>query len=435
MLLRPSSKIKTAMQQALVYLQRTFKVEPQELPQVLWSLLYVLALFLAWYLLRPIRDEMGIAGGVRNLPWLFTATLIATVSLSPLFALAVRSLSRQRFIALSYRFFAVNLVLFALFLQFAPSSWQVWIGRVFFIWSSVFNLFVISLFWSLMVDVFSAEQGKRLFGLLAAGATTGGILGAYTVSQWVNFLDRSGVLLIAIVFLEIALLAAQRILSMSRKTTAKAIGENTEQPIGGGVLSAFSHCMRSPYLIGIALFMLLYSVTSTFLYYQQASIIELNFSERTERTAFLAQMDLWSNGLTLLLQLFISSRLLSAGGMVLTLSILPLISFAGFAALANNPNLMTLMIAQVARRVSNYAFAKPAREVLFTAVSREDRYKAKNVIDTVVYRAGDQVGSLSYGGLMALGLTLAQIPLVAVLLSVLWLSLSVWLGFRHAKAQ
>jgi len=423
------------MQRIYIYLQRTFKVAPHELPQVLWSLLYVLALFLAWYLLRPIRDEMGIAGGVRNLPWLFTATLMATLALSPLFALAVRSLSRRRFIALSYRFFAANLVLFALFLQFAPSSWQVWIGRVFFIWSSVFNLFVISLFWSLMVDVFSSEQGKRLFGLLAAGATTGGILGAYTVSQWVNFLDRSGVLLIAIVFLEIALLAAQHILTRSRKTTAKAIDESTEQPIGGGVLSAFSHCMRSPYLVGIALFMLFYSVTSTFLYYQQASIIELNFTERSERTAFLAKIDLWSNGLTLLLQLFVSSRLLSTGGMVLTLSILPLISLAGFAALANNPNLITLMIAQVARRVSNYAFAKPAREVLFTAVSREDRYKAKNVIDTVIYRTGDQVGSWSYGGLMALGLTLAQIPLVAVLLSLLWLSLSVWLGLRHAKAQ
>jgi len=378
------------MQQALIYLQRTFKVEPQELPQVLWSLLYVLALFLAWYLLRPIRDEMGIAGGVRNLPWLFGATLMATLALSPLFALAVRSLSRRRFIALSYRFFAANLVLFALFLQFAPSNWQVWIGRGFFIWSSVFNLFVISLFWSLMVDVFSTEQGKRLFGLLAAGATTGGIFGAYTVSQWVNWLDRSGILLIAIVFLEIALLAAQHILALSRKATAKeAIGGNTEQPIGGGVLSAFSHCIRSPYLIGIALFMLLYSVTSTFLYYQQASIIELNFSERAERTAFLAQIDLWSNGLTLLLQLFVSSRLLSTGGMVLTLCILPLVSLAGFTALANNPNLITLMVAQVTRRVSNYAFAKPAREVLFTAASREDRYKAKNVIDTVVYRGGD----------------------------------------------
>ncbi|KXU34833.1 MFS transporter [Ventosimonas gracilis] len=423
------------MQQAMIYLQRTFKVEPQELPQVLWSLLYVLALFLAWYLLRPIRDEMGIAGGVRNLPWLFTATLIATLALSPLFALAVRRLSRQRFIALSYRFFAANLLLFALFLQFAANSWQLWLGRVFFIWSSVFNLFVISLFWSLMVDVFSGEQGKRLFGLLAAGATTGGILGAYTVSQWVELLDRSGVLLMAIVFLEIALLAAQRVLALSRKNSAKAINKTSEPPIGGGVLSAFSHCMRSPYLIGIALFMLLYSVTSTFLYYQQASIIELNFVERAERTAFLAKMDLWSNGLTLLLQLFVSSRLLSAGGMVLTLIILPLVSLAGFAALTHNPNLITLMVAQVARRVSNYAFAKPAREVLFTAVSREDRYKAKNVIDTVVYRAGDQVGSWSYAALIALGLTLAQIPLVAVLLSVLWLGLSIWLGRRHAKAQ
>jgi len=422
------------MQRAALYLQSTFKVAPQELPQVLWSLLYVLSLFWAWYLLRPIRDEMGIAGGVRNLPWLFTATLIAALALSPLFALAVRHFSRKRFIVLSYQFFTANLLLFTLLLQFAPAHWQIWIGRVFFIWASVFNLFVISLFWSLMVDVFSSEQGKRLFGLLAGGATMGGILGAYTVSQWIGWLDRNGVLLIAIIFLEVSLLAAQRILTMPAKATDKAISRN-EQPIGGGVFSAFSHCLHSPYLIGIALFMLLYSVTSTFLYYQQASIIELNFTERAARTAFLAKMDLWSNLLTLLLQVFISSRLLCAGGMALTLCILPLISLAGFAALANNPNLITLVIAQVARRVSNYAFAKPAREVLFTAVSREDRYKAKNVIDTLVYRAGDQVGSWSYGALMALGLTLAQIPLVALLLCLLWLALSVWLGLRHKKQQ
>jgi len=423
------------MQPIARYLQRIFKLEQQELPQVLWSLLYVLALFLAWYLLRPIRDEMGIAGGVRNLPWLFSATLIATLALTPLFALAVRRLPRRRFIALSYRFFAANLIIFALLLQFAPNSWQLWIGRVFFIWSSVFNLFVISLFWSLMVDVFSGEQGKRLFGLLAAGATTGGILGAYTVAQWVDWLDSSGLLLIAIIFLEVALLAARRVLALSQPAPVKNLRENNEQPIGGSLLSAFSHCIRSPYLIGIALFMLLYSVTSTFLYYQQASIIELNFSERVERTAFLAQMDLWTNALTLLLQLFVSSRLLLSGGMVLTLGVLPLISVAGFVALANNPNLTTLVIAQVARRVSNYAFAKPAREVLFTVLSREDRYKTKNLIDTAVYRAGDQIGSLSYAALIALGFTLAQIPLVAVLLSLLWLGLSVWLGFRHQKPQ
>jgi len=419
------------MQQVSVYLQRIFKVAPNELPQVLWSLLYVLALFLAWYLLRPIRDDMGIAGGVRNLPWLFTATLIATFALSPLFAMAVRRFPRKRFIALSYRFFSTNLVIFALFFQFSDNHWQLWIGRIFFIWASVFNLFVISLFWSLMVDVFNGEQGKRLFGLLAAGATIGGILGAYTVSQWVNWLDRSGVLLIAIVFLEVALLAASHLLKMQPHT----INETKEQPIGGGVFAALSHCMQSPYLIGIVLFMLLYSVTSTFLYYQQASIIELNFTERAERTAFLANIDLWSNALTLLLQLFVSARLLSTGGMVLTLCILPLISLLGFAALSNNPSLIILVIAQVARRVSNYAFAKPAREVLFTAVSREDRYKTKNVIDTVIYRVGDQAGSWSYAALMALGLTLAQIPLVALLLSLLWLGLSIWLGLRHAKPQ
>lgn len=183
-------------------LQRLAGVRPEEAPAVLWSMLYAVALFLAYYVLRPIRDELGVAGGVQNLPWLFTGTLLAMLVASPLFALAVRSLPRQQFIALAYRFFAVNLVLFALLLHFADPQWQVWVGRAFFIWVSVFNLFVVSVFWSFMVDLFDSEQGKRLFGLFAAGATAGGLLGSAITSGLIEHLDRSWLMAIAIVFLE-----------------------------------------------------------------------------------------------------------------------------------------------------------------------------------------------------------------------------------------
>lgn len=418
-----------------IFLQRVTGVRPQEARAVLWSMLYVIALFLAYYVLRPIRDEMGVAGGVDNLPWLFTGTLIAMLVVSPLFALAVRSLPRQQFIALSYRFFAVNLVLFALLMQFTGPQWQLWIGRAFFIWVSVFNLFVVSVFWSLIVDIFDSEQGKRLFGILAAGATIGAILGSTITSLLVENVGSLWLIAIAIIFLEFAVLTSRRLSFLARLVEPSGHHEDSNKPLGGGVLTGLIHTVRSPYLAGLALFILLYSITSTFLYFQQASIAQANFPDRAGRTAFFANIDLVVNLITLCLQLFVTGRLISALGIVATLCILPLVSVAGFAALATNPSTAALVAAQVARRAANFAIARPAREILFTSSSREDRYKAKNFIDTVVYRGGDQVASWSYAGLMGLGLALGQLAVVAIPLSVVWLVLSIWLGRSHQRQE
>jgi AAA family ATP:ADP antiporter len=194
-----------------------------------------------------------------------------------------------------------------------------------------------------------------------------------------------------------------------------------------------THTFRSPYLLGIGFFILFYSVTSTFLYFQQATIAEANFPTRAARTAFFANIDLWVNVLTLFFQIFLTGRLMGWLGVAATLCALPLFSVAGFAALAAAPSVAVFVAVQVARRVSNFALARPTREVLFTSVPREDRYKAKNFIDTVVYRGGDQIGSWSYAGLAALGLGMTGISVVAVPLSVLWLALSFWLGRRQER--
>nr|WP_225540209.1 MULTISPECIES: MFS transporter [Gammaproteobacteria] len=411
-------------------------VRPEEAPAVLWSMLYVIALFLAYYVLRPIRDELGVAGGVQNLPWLFTGTLLAMLVASPLFALAVRNLPRRQFIALAYRFFAANLVLFALLLHFAEADAQVWIGRAFFIWVSVFNLFVVSVFWSFMVDLFDSEQGKRLFGLFAAGATLGGLLGSAITSSLIAHLDRSWLMAIAIVFLELAVLASRRLSRIAPAFQHAARRDNNpDQPLGGGIFAGMVHTLRSPYLGGLALFILLYSVTSTFLYFQQASIAQASFPDRAARTAFFANIDLIVNAITLAFQLFVTGRMLATLGVVVTLCVLPLVSLLGFAVLAASPSVAVIVAAQVGRRVANFALARPAREILFTSSAREDRYKAKNFIDTVVYRGGDQLASWGYAGLMGLGLTLAQIPMIAVPLSAVWLGLSVWLGRTHQAQE
>jgi AAA family ATP:ADP antiporter len=204
-------------------------------------------------------------------------------------------------------------------------------------------------------------------------------------------------------------------------------------PIGGGALAGISHTLRSPYLLNVCLFILLFTVTSTFLYFQQATIARDYFADRASRTAFFAQVDLLVNVLTLAVQLFFTARILRKLGMALTLGILPLFTLLGFAALAAAPVIVVLVVFQVLRRAANFALARPTRELLFTVLPREDKYKAKSFIDTVVYRAGDQVGSWSWLVLSAMGLGIAGVAVVAVPLCALWLANSLWLGRRQGK--
>lgn len=410
-----------------------FDVRPAERRVLGWSLLYVFAVLSAYYVLRPIRDEMGVHAGVENLPWLFTGTLLAMIAINPLFALAVQRLQRTRFIAWSYRFLGANLLVFAALFALATAEQNVWLGRAFFIWVSVFNLFVVSVFWALMVDVFDSEQGKRLFGFLAAGATLGAIAGSTLTASLVQQVGATALFFASIALLELALLAVRRLSRLSEKLTQHPRAPGApEAPIGGGVLAGISHAFRSPYLLNVCLFIVLFTVTSTFLYFQQATIARDYFPDRASRTAFFARLDVMVNLLTLGVQLFLTARILRRLGVALTLAILPLFSALGFAALAAAPTIAALVAFQVLRRAANFALARPTRELLYTVIAREDKYKAKTFIDTVVYRAGDQIGSWSYLLLSTFGLGIAGVALVAVPLSALWLANSLWLGRRQA---
>lgn len=417
------------------FVERTTGIQPKERAAVAWALVYIIALFLAYYVLRPIRDELGVAGGVKNLPWLFTGTLLAMLIATPLFGYAVRRFSRRRFIVISYRFFAAHLIIFASLLVLGSDSQQAWIGRAFFIWTSVFNLFVVSVFWSFVTDIFDSSQGKRLFGILAAGATVGGLLGSALTSGLVAHIGPVWLIVISIVMLELAVFASARLARNSVLLHESAMDPDSEKPVGGGIFAGLVHTFRSPYLLGLAGFILIYSITSTFLYFQQASIAEANFPTREARTAFFASIDLWVNAITLVIQVFLTGRLMAGTGVLITLCALPLVSVIGFAGLASSPSIGVFVAVQVARRVANFALARPSREVMFTSVRREDRYKAKNFIDTVIYRGGDQVASWSYAGLMALGLGMAQIAVVGIPLSLIWLGLSYWLGRTHMQVE
>jgi AAA family ATP:ADP antiporter len=419
---------------------RVIEVRPEEVGVLFWCWLYIFAVLSSYYIMRPIRDEMGVAGGVNNLQWLFTGTLVGMVVLNLPFAYLVKTLPRRRFIPLTYRFFAANIVLFAAVLYLADAAQTVWVGRVFFIWVSVYNLFVVSIFWQMNVDLFSPEQGKRLFGFIAAGATLGAIVGSALTAMLARFVSPIVLLLGAAVLLELAVFAVGRLSrlspSLSRHPGGADGAGDDERPIGGGILAGITHALRSPYLVNVSLFILLFAITSTFLYFQQAGIVAHSFADRGAQTAFFATIDLMVNTMTLVVQLFFTGRILVVLGVALALGFLPVLTAVGFGALAFAPTLSAIAVFQVVRRASDYAIARPTREVLFTVVAREDRYKAKSFIDTFVYRLGDQLGAWGVAGLRWLGAGAGELALVAIPIALLWLVNALWLGRRQeARAR
>lgn len=414
-------------------LRRFLDVRPAETRALGWSWLYIFSVLSSYYILRPVRDDMGVAGGIENLPWLFTGTLAGMIAVNPPFAALVARLPRVRFIAIAYRFFISNLLIFAVLLNAASAEQNIWLGRVFFIWTSIFNLFVVSVFWALMVDVYDSEQSKRLFGFIAAGATLGGIAGSSITASLAKEVSPVYLLFISAALIELAVFGVRRLSKLSQALHRQPAIRSDEAPIGGSVFSGITHALKSPYLINVSVYVLLFTITSTFLYFQQAEIARQSFADRGARTAFFARIDLWVNILTLGAQLFLTHRLLRSVGVAATLAILPALSILGFGTLASMPTIAVLVAYQVLRRAGNFAFARPTREVLFTVLPREDKYKAKSFIDTVVYRLGDQIGAWSYAGLGLLGFGMTGIALVAVPISCAWLVNGWWLGRKQEK--
>jgi len=431
----PSSGI-SAVQ---VWLQRLVKVEPEEIRALLWAFSYFFALLCAYYIIRPMRDEMGIAGGVKHLQWLFTGTFLAMLAAVPLFGWVTSRYSRQQFLPLVYLFFIVDLLLF--FVLFRSGLTQAWVARAFFIWTSVFNLFIVSVFWSFMADLFHDDQAKRLFGFIAAGGTAGALAGPALTAGLAVPLGPTNLLLLSAAGLGWALLCIRRLsawhAALEVKPAARPV-ESTVSPaiskdsvLGGGALAGLRLIAGSPYLLGICLLILLYTTLSTFLYFQQAQIVRDSFSDPAQRTTVFAAIDFATNALTIIIQVFLTGRIVKALGMGWTLALIPLLLGAGFLLLGVAPLLAALVCVQVVRRAGNYAIMKPSREMLFVVLGREEKYKAKNVIDTVIYRSGDLVSAWAYAGLQALGLGLSAIAFIAVPTAGLW----AWICYRLGGMQ
>jgi AAA family ATP:ADP antiporter len=416
-------------------LGRVVAVRPAELEALLWSFAYFFCLLAGYYVLRPLRDEMGVAGGVRNLQWLFTATFVVMLAAVPVFGAMVARLPRRRFIPLIYHFFVANIAIFWLLLTFDVG--KIHVARVFFVWISVFNLFAVSVFWSFMADKFGSEQGKRLFGFIAAGGSAGALLGpALTVGLAVA-MGPVNLLIIAALFLELAVLCARRLESTApcgKDAAATAtLGPAADAPpeaaaLGGGWLAGIAMLLRSPYLAGIALWVTLLSLAGTFLYFQQANIVAAASDDPAVRTRIFASIDLAIGILTIIVQFFATGRLIARFGVGRAAAALPLVFALGFAILAFSPMLFTVIAFQAIQRAAHFAISNPAREILFTVLGREEKYKAKNVIDIVVFRGADALSGWLFAVLRGAGLELSAISLATVPLAGLWLVLALALG-------
>jgi AAA family ATP:ADP antiporter len=333
----------------------------------------------------------------------------------------------------------MNLLLF--FIMFKSDMTHAYVARTFYIWVSVFNLFVVSVFWSFMADIFTNEQAKRLFAFIAAGGTTGALIGPLLTTTLVGSLGPTNLLLFSAGLLGCAVLCIKQLAGWQLQqmqsvpaasgATQKIQTAEEEQGLQSGIWAGVQLLVRSPYLMGICVLILLYTTLSTFLYFQQAQIIRDSFNDSSTRTAVFAGMDLSVNALTIIFQVFLTARIVKVAGIAWTLSIIPLVLVPGFLCLGFAPILMVIVILQVVRRAGNYAIMRPAREMLYVVVSKDEKYKTKNFIDTAVYRGGDVVSAWVYTGFRGLGLSLAAIALIAVPVAGIW----GWVAFTLGKKQ
>ena len=409
-------------------MKRIVDVKPEEIRALWLGFAFHFLILTGYYITKPIRDSIG-ASSMEALPWMFTATLIAMVIANAAFAATVARMSRRKFVPLAYGFFIVVFGLFFIAMRSRPASEQIWISRGFFVWVSVFNLFNTAIFWAFMTDLFTVEQGKRLYGFIAVGGTLGAILGAYITKHYVGDIGPANLLVVAAVMFFIAGSLVRFFPSgFNEEDKPRA---KPEEPIGGSIWSGLTHIFRSPYLLGLAGSMLLYTTTSTWAYFQQSELAGGLLKTGIARTEFFGTLEIWVNGLTLVIQIFLTGRLFKWFGVGFTLVALPFVSMIGFGVMGVAASLAMLAIFQVTRRAAAYALMRPSREILFTVLRREDKYKVKGVTDTLGYRTGDQVGAWSYHGLQALGLNLSSISLVAVPVVAGWCVLSLWLGRKQ----
>jgi AAA family ATP:ADP antiporter len=412
---------------------KLFDIRREEVPALAWAFCYFFFLLCAYYVLRPVRDEMGIQGGLHNIQWLWTGTFVGMLIVTPLFGWITSRWPRRTFLPVVYLFFIANLVLFY-FAMLSESLDKQWVAASFFIWLSVFNYFVVSVFWSFMTDIFDSTAAKRLFGAISAGGSIGAMTGPIITATLVKQVGIPNLLLISAALMGCAIVCVVGLGRWARNASQDSRNKDAdEKAMGGSVLDGIRLAARSPYLLSICGYMFLLQALGTFFYLEQVRIMAETISSSAERTQLFAQLDLAVNTLTLFTQLFATGALLKRFGVVVCLSIVPALCIVTLGVTAIWPTLMVISIGTVLRRACEFAVGKPAREILFTVVSRAERYKSKNFIDTVVTRGADVVSTWSNSGMRGLGLGASQIAVACIPLSIGMIAAGMYLGREQEK--
>jgi AAA family ATP:ADP antiporter len=405
--------------------------DDDELKGLLIATAYGFFIMFSYYILRAVRDEISSADR-GNLQILWTAVFFVMMLAVPAYSWLASKYSRGVFVPLANRFFIACLLAFWMCLMFLPLEARPWIDRVFYVWTSVFALFVVTVFWGFLSDCFDNSQGKRLFSFVAVGSSLGAIAGSSVTAGLVETLPAFSLLLLACIPLEIASWCARALHRRFNTGSVTAPGE-AARVITGTAWSGMRAVFASRYLMGIAGFIALMTFVSTILYFQQASMVADAFANRAERTVFYAKVDLVVNTLTIVFQLYLTARIIKWLGVGLTLAIIPMLMAVGFVVLGLYPTLTALVVVQVMYRAGRYGLTKPAREILWTVLGREAKYKSKPFLDAAVYRGGDLVSGWIFTGLAALGLSIGAIALTAAPVAGLWTILAFKLGSKQER--
>lgn len=437
------------------FFKKTAKIEDHELRAVLVSFVYLFCLMASYYTMRPLRDALASEVASEDLKFLWTGTFIASTLAALVFGWVVSRFKISSCLPWIYGFFIINIGIFYVLMGAFPlgspdtmtapilNTWPIVLGEVkvstvvacvYYVWLSVFNMFVVSVFWSFLADRYSKDQSKRLFGFVAAGGSAGAALGPLATAAIVTDVGVENMLLIAAIVLAITLVCIR---DLTRHTHG---GQSEEQQqrtskVGGSAWSGFATLLKDPYLIAIAVFVMLYTFISTIFYVAQVDLVRAAFETREARYAVNAVVDGVVNGLAIFTQLFVTSRIAGRWGFVFLLACMPAFMIFAFFALSAFPVLMMILSLQVVRRAGNYAMTRPGREMLWTVVDRDRKYKAKNVIDTSVYRGADLINIWIENGLRSAGFGLAQIALVGSGVAAAWCGVSIWLGKTAEKRK
>ena len=440
-------------------LARVLRINRSELPPVFLSALYFFCLLCGYFFLRPVREAMGISRGMSDLRWLFVVTSITSLLAVLAFGGIVARMNRRRFIPIAYLFIITCLLVFAglLITDIAAGGGLIGsdtetvisrlIGYTFYVWLSVINLFVTSVFWAFMVDIFNVEQCKRIFPFIGIGGTLGAISGGWATSVISGMTESAylpvGLMLIGATFFGLAILIVLMLdrlairSSLSRLTMEQVKNQKEEtEKIGGTFWDGMRAIATSPYILGIGVYIILMAISNTMIYFTQASIILNNTDTLSQRVAGFAQFDMLAQMATLFTQIFITTHLIKKIGVGWTLAILPAVTMIGFAVLSIWTLYGVMAIFQAIHRATRYAVSRPARETLFSVVSTSEKYKAKPIVDVFLYRGGDVVGAGVDGLFAVLGLSLTAVATATVPLASVWGLLSLRLSrAQYARSQ